>query len=146
MDHQYITLIPPRNIVVTQKITWTIANTKMKMCSWCNASIDNTETFPWSRDRENTSDITINQLNISSINSIYIYIQMFVWCGRILPFLSISIIFHSFYYLDTYPCIFYTYSLIFTWSKSQFSHTSIVWLCLIMCTRSDNPNLICTCI
>lgn len=44
---KYFTLAPPRTMVVAQKITCVTANTNMKMCSWCNASSDNSGTFPY---------------------------------------------------------------------------------------------------
>lgn len=41
------TFAPPKSIVKRLKSTWVIARTKMKICSWCNASIDNNGTFPY---------------------------------------------------------------------------------------------------
>jgi hypothetical protein len=49
----YITLAPPRIIVVTQNTTCTTANTKMKMWRWCNPSSDNSGIFPWLGKKKN---------------------------------------------------------------------------------------------
>lgn len=47
----YITLAPPRTMVVAQKMTWKTASTKMKIWSWCNASTATNGTWPCNQSK-----------------------------------------------------------------------------------------------